>query len=83
MNPSHHRLVHLDARRREDRQKGYPECLECLPRLPNVKNLDLAVRLKGDVGDASVGSSGTCFAPHKRAGPIINPRARKSSQAAT
>jgi len=61
VNPSHHRLVHLDARCREDRQKGYPECVGCLLRLPNVENLDLAVRLKSDVGDASVGSSCTRF----------------------
>jgi hypothetical protein len=61
VNPSHHRLVHLDARRREDRQKGCPERLECLLGLPNVEDLDLAVGLKCDVGDASVGGSGTRF----------------------
>lgn len=55
MNPSHHRLIHLDARRREYRQKSYPERVECLLRPPNVEDLDLAIRLKGDVGDTSVG----------------------------
>src|ERR1700679_4277735 len=61
VNPSHHRLVHLDGRCREDRQKGHPECVECLLRLPNIEDLDLAIRLKGDVGDTSVGGSGTRF----------------------
>ena len=61
VNTSHHRLVNLNTRHREDRQKGYPKCLKCLPRLPNVEDLDLAVRLKSDVGDTSLRGSGTRF----------------------
>ena len=57
VNSGHHRLVQLDPGRVEDRDQGGPERLESLLGLPDIEDLDLAVCLKGDVGDAPIRGS--------------------------
>src|SRR5450755_1656470 len=53
VHPGHHRLAGIGAKFGHYRNERRPERLKCPLRFPDVENLDLAVRLKGNVVRAS------------------------------
>ena len=61
MNSSHHRVVQLDASRRQDRDERRPKRVEGCLRFPDVEHLNLTVRFEGYVGDAAIGCPGSGF----------------------
>src|SRR5664280_911573 len=59
VNRGDHRLAESDVQSRKDRHQRRAEGLELLVRLPDVKDLDLAVRLERKMIRATLGRSRT------------------------
>src|SRR4051794_15300596 len=58
VDPGDHRLARIGSEFGHDRNERRAECLERLLGLPDVEDLDLPVRLKGEMVGASLGRSG-------------------------